>query len=105
MKMKVVWSKFAEDKLDEMYVYYLDQAGEVVARNLISSIIKHPEYLTNNPKAGQVEDLLHGRKTEYRYIVYKNYKIIYSVDQGLQQIKIADVFDTRQNPVKIFREK
>jgi toxin ParE1/3/4 len=52
MKMKVVWSQFAEDQLDEIYAFYLDQAGEKIAGNLISSIINHPKYLINYPKAG-----------------------------------------------------
>lgn len=41
----------------------------------------------------------------YRYLVCDNYKISYSVDVELKLIKIADVFDTRQNPVKMKRTK
>jgi toxin ParE1/3/4 len=103
--MKIAWSHFAETQLDEIYDYYLKKAGEKTASSLVVSIIRHADYLCENPKAGQEEELLKDRKTEYRYIVYKNYKIIYSVDEQLQFIKIADVFDTRQNPVKIKREK
>ncbi len=103
--MKIVWSQFAEETLDEIYAYYLDQAGERHARSFIKSIINHPEYLTSNPKAGQPEELLQNRETEYRYIVFKNHKIIYSIDHEHQLIKIADIFDTRQDPAKIIREK
>lgn len=53
----------------------------------------------------QIEDLLIDRENTYRYLICKNYKIIYSVDQKLKLIKIADVFDTRQNPTKIKRNK
>lgn len=53
----------------------------------------------------QIEDLLIDREDDYRYIVCDNYKIIYSVDIELQLIKIADVFDTRQNPITIKRNK
>jgi len=35
--------------------------------------------------------------------IYKKCQIIYSVDQENIFIKIADVFDTRQNPIKIHR--
>lgn len=103
--MKIVWSHFAETQLDKIYDYYLKKAGEEKASNLVVSIIRHADYLRENPKAGQLEELLADRKIEYRYIVFKNYKIIYSIDEQLQFIKIADVFDTRQNPVKIKREK
>ncbi len=105
MKMKVVWSHFAQNQLDEIFDYYLQEAGYKIAFNLIQSIIKHPDYLAGNPKAGQLEELLKSRKPEYRYVVYKNYKIIYSVDAELNLVKIADVFDTRQNPQKIERDK
>jgi mRNA-degrading endonuclease RelE of RelBE toxin-antitoxin system len=44
--------------------------------------------------------LLENRNIEYHYIVESNYKIIYSIDDENQFIKIADVFDTRQNPEK-----
>ncbi|WP_288462381.1 hypothetical protein [uncultured Chryseobacterium sp.] len=54
---------------------------------------------------GQTEFLLEDRIIPYHYIVESNYKIIYSVDEENQLIKIADVFDTRQNPKKIAREK
>ncbi|TVR42348.1 MAG: type II toxin-antitoxin system RelE/ParE family toxin [Bacteroidia bacterium] len=103
--MKVVWSQFAQDALDAIYVYYFDQAGERFARNLVEVIVKYPEYLASNPKAGQLEEYLQNREIEYRYIVFKNYKIIYSIDPDLKMIKIADIFDTRQNPVKIIRKK
>ena len=52
---------------------------------------------------GQIEILLKERKTTYRYLIFKNYKIIYSIDPKKRFIKIADVFDTRQNPSKIER--
>ncbi|SNA79961.1 Putative plasmid stabilization system protein (fragment) [Flavobacterium psychrophilum] len=53
----------------------------------------------------QTEELLIDREEIYRYIVCDDYKIIYSVDIKLKFIKIADVFDTRQNPIKIKRNK
>ncbi|HMV14962.1 MAG TPA: hypothetical protein PKK18_09665 [Chitinophagales bacterium] len=57
------------------------------------------------PKLGPKELTLLNRKIEYRYIVETDYKIIYSIDEATHLIKIADVFDTRQNPIKIEREK
>ncbi|HTO34621.1 MAG TPA: hypothetical protein VLZ72_00165 [Flavobacterium sp.] len=55
------------------------------------------------PFIGQEEELLKKRKIKYHYLVYKNYKLIYSVDEQKGFIKIADVFDTRQNPAKMNR--
>lgn len=54
---------------------------------------------------GVVDELLKTRAEQYRYLVSANYKIIYSIDQENRLIKIADVFDTRQNPIKLIRQK
>ena len=40
-----------------------------------------------------------------RYLVYKNYKVIYWINEKENRIEINDVFDTRQNPTKIKRTK
>ena len=59
--------------------------------------------LIKNPFIGQKEDLLSDRIQEFRYIVFKNYKIIYWIDEVNKKILVSHVFDTRQNPDKINR--
>ena len=76
-----------------------------IAKKLVKEIINEPKKLIKTPHIGQVEELLKQRKIEYRYLVFKNYKLIYSVDMEKGFIKIADVFDTRQNPPKLKRTK
>jgi len=103
MAFKVIWSEFAESQLDEIYEYYKKKAGQNVAKKLLGGLIDAPEKLTSSPLIGQEEELLKERKIHYRYLIYKSYKLIYSVDTENEYIKIADVFDTRQNPPKIKR--
>lgn len=105
MEFKIVWSEFAEKQLDKIFNYYRKNASLTVAQKLVESIVKEPNKLKNSNFIGQKEELLENRKIEYRYLVHKNYKLIYSVDQLNSLIKIADVFDTRQNPIKINRKK
>ena len=106
MKYKVIWSEFSEQQIDDIFNYYKEKTKSYnVALKIITQILLAPEKLTDNPRMGQQEISLQNRKTEYRYIVESNYKIIYSIDDELELIKIADVFDTRQNPEKIEREK
>jgi plasmid stabilization system protein ParE len=105
MILKIIWSEFAETQLDEIYKYYEKNASSRVAKKLLKGIINEPKKLIKTPQIGQDEESLRERKTEYRYLVFKNYKLIYSVDQENGFIKIADVFDTRQNPVKMKRTK
>lgn len=105
MNYKLIWSNFAEIQLDEIYQYYKKEASVKVATKLVTGIIKASEKLIIASFIGQEEELLKERETQYRYLVFKNYKVIYSVDEENGLIKIADVFDTRQHPPKIKRTK
>ena len=105
MVLKIIWSEFAETQLDEIYEYYEKRASPRIAKKLLKGIINEPNKLIKTPQIGQEEELLKHRETEYRYLVYKNYKLIYSVDTENGFIKISDVFDTRQNPPKLKRTK
>ncbi|MGJ8665856.1 MAG: type II toxin-antitoxin system RelE/ParE family toxin [Patiriisocius sp.] len=105
MTIKIIWSRFAETQLDEIYNYYKKEASPKVANMLLKGIINEPNKLIKTPSIGQKEALLKLREIEYRYLIFKNYKIIYSVDSKNGLIKIADVFDTRQNPPKLKRIK
>ncbi|SFG49171.1 ParE toxin of type II toxin-antitoxin system, parDE [Algoriphagus hitonicola] len=61
--------------------------------------------LKKNPKIGRIEELLKERKERFRFLIYKNYKLIYWINKKENRIEIVDVFDTRQNPIKISRGK
>ena len=105
MSFKIIWSNFAEIQIDSIFEYYLENASVDVANKIIKEIISEPNKIILIPELTQREDLLLDRENEYRYLICKNYKIIYSIDQKHNLIKIADVFDTRQNPTKIKRTK
>src|SRR5690606_17877504 len=97
MKLEIIWSDFAEKQLDEIFEYYNKKASTKVARRLIKNLLNEPKILIKNPFIGQMEDLLQDRTTTYRYLICKNYKIIYSVDQEIGFIRIADIFDISLN--------
>lgn len=105
MKLKIVWSQFAENEIDKIYNYYLQRAGIRVAKKIIEEILSEPNKLLSNTFSAQIEDLLIDRENKYHYLVCNNYKIIYCIDEEKKLIQISDVFDTRQNPVKIKRTK
>lgn len=105
MNVKIIWSEFAETQLDEIYEYYKKKTSLKIANKIITGIIKESDKLIKASFIGQEEELLKDREIHYRYLVFKNYKVIYSVDEQNGFIKIADVFDTRQNPPKMKRTK
>lgn len=100
MSFKIIWSNFAESQLDKISDCYTEKASLKMAKNILKNILTEPERLFKNLELFQIEELLIDRENTYRYIVCDNFKIISSIDKELKLIKIADVFDTRQNPLK-----
>ncbi len=86
-------------QLESVFDYYSLKASPTVAKRLVASIVNKTIMLESNSTMGPIEELLRHRKNEYRYIVDGNYKIIYWIDEHF--IKIAAVFDSRQNPEKL----
>lgn len=98
---RILWTDFAINQLKDIYDYHLVKANQKIAQRLVQKIIDSTILLENNPKAGTKEDLLEKRSQEFRFIVIKNYKIIYWIEFDFQIIHISLVFDTRQNPKAI----
>jgi len=101
VKFSVYWLEFAENKLDDIYGYYSEKAGQRIATEIVIGIIDATLTLQVQPKIGQVEHLLQQREEDFRYLVFKNYKIIYWINAEARRIEIINVFDTRQNPKKL----
>jgi len=70
---------------------------------LVNGIVDTTIDLNKNPQIGQIEVLLKDRFQEFRYLIYKNYKIIYWINENKNRIEIVNVFDCRQNPIMIER--
>ena len=99
--MDVFWTQFAESKLEDIYLYYCEKASERIATRLVNEIINRSLELEKSPLIGQKELLLSGRHLEFRYLVFKNYKIIYFINHSERRIEIVNLFDCRQDPQKM----
>ena len=98
---KILWTDFAINQLKDIFDYHLVKASPNIAQRLVQKIIDATIILENNPKSGRKEDLLTNRSQEFRFLIVKNYKIIYWIDYEFSIINISMVFDTRQNPDKV----
>jgi plasmid stabilization system protein ParE len=101
LELTVYWTRIAENKLNDIYNYHEIEASTNVAQGLVQGIIDRTINLEKNPFIGQEEELLANRTQRFRYLIYKNYKIIYWVNTNKNRIEIANVFNTKQNPDKI----
>lgn len=97
--MRIIWTDFARNMLKEIFDYYKEVAGKNVAHKIKTSIFKSVLQLKKHPASGQIEPFLEQLGEGHRYLVSRNFKIVYrQVEEG---ILITDIFDTRQDPVKI----
>lgn len=105
MELKIYWADFSKKELKNIFNYYKENTSLNVARKLVIGITKEAIKLKINPTIGQEEKLLENDPREFRYLVYKSYKIIYFINSKTNSIEIFDVFDTRQSPIKMKRIK
>ncbi len=99
MEIKILWSEFALNQLEQIFDYYKYKTNINLAKEIVSKIIDRTILLEINPQIGTKEPLLENQGKEFRYLVEGNYKIIYLI--SLNYIHIISVFDCRQNPDKI----
>jgi len=96
--MTIFWTALAKLKLQEIYDYYFEEVGFEIAEKITSEIVRETLRLIDAPYIGQKELLLEEYPNNFRYLVYKNYKIIYWINEKKNRIDIANVFDCRQDP-------
>jgi len=99
MEVKVLWSDTSLTQLQDIFDYYNLRTNDTVATKIIKELVERSFILETNPLIGVKEPLLVKRQFEYRFIVVDNYKIIYRFNNNI--VRIASVFDCRQNPQKM----
>ena len=105
MGLKLYWTDFAKHELQKIFSYCKDNASLKVAKTIVLGIENKTTILSSHPNTGQREELLKNCSQNFRYLIFKNYKIIYWNNTKKNRIDITDVFDTRQNPVKLLNQK
>ena len=99
----VVWSNFAAYQLEITYQYLIIETNKKLASDQINQLLKATQNLTLFPNSGKLEPSLKNSKKEYRFIVKDHIKIFYTIEHDSTEIRILDLFDSRQNPDKIKR--
>lgn len=105
MELDIFWTDFAKNELKRIFDYHKEKASHQIARKLVEGIYIATLTLKGKPELGQKEELLLDRPQKFRYLIHKNYKIIYWINSEYDRLEITDIFDTRQNPFKIQRNQ
>jgi toxin ParE1/3/4 len=101
--MKIVWTEFAEYQLSEIYTFLYHNADETIASSIITKIVDTSERLVNFPEMGAKEKEEYVGSLNYRYLIQGHYKIVYEIIDDI--VIIQDVFDSRQNPQNMLKNR
>ena len=82
MGLKIYWTSFAERELENIFDYYFEKSGYTIAKRLVNTIYDTTEKLKLQHEIGQKEELLKERVEKFRYLVVKNYKVIYWINSS-----------------------
>ncbi len=105
LKFKVNWTVFARGELHKIFQYHKNKSSLKTAKNTAEEISKQVLILEKFPFVGQKEELLEDSKEDFRYFLCFNHKIIYYVNLEINLVEIVDIFDCRQEPLKMKRTK
>lgn len=97
--MKVVWSAWALGRLDEINAWYCQEASAEVADGTVAEVLAMAQLLAQFPFGGQKEPWLSHLKLGHRRMIVGHIKLVYRVEG--EEVRIVDVFDSRQDPGKM----
>lgn len=97
---KLRWDPIAKDQMTEIFYFYKTRYGLRTAKKITDSIKQSSKRLKEHPLLGFKEPLLLTNPHGYRSLIEGNYKIVYSLEKD-NYIRIAAIFDCRQNPEKL----
>ena len=92
---KIIWTNEAKNDLKDIFDFIKKQSGQS-AKNVISEI-------RNAPKTIRFSNQNEQEYYNYRYqrIIIRNYKILYRINELKNELIVAAVFHTSQNPEKL----
>jgi plasmid stabilization system protein ParE len=95
MALKIVWSKRASLKFDQMVLYLSEEWGEKSAGKFINLVFNFLEILSEYPQIGSVENK---SKNIRGFTIDKHVNVYYRIKGD--SIMLILFFDNRQNPRK-----
>lgn len=97
---KLRWDPIAKEQITEIFKFYKERYGYKTAKKITDAIRRSSKRLKEQPLLGFREPLLLSNPLGYRSLIEGNYKIVYCLEKD-NYIRIAAIFDCRQNPDKI----
>jgi len=99
---KVKWTEKASSNLQSIYDY-IAKDSKVYATRFIKSLIVATKKLETMPLCGRIVPELEGYA--FREVIYQNYRIVYRVVEGGEDIEILAVVHGAHDMKAAFREE
>jgi toxin ParE1/3/4 len=96
---KIIWTNPAVEDLNEIFLFLEITINIDKAEEITTELYQRVDDLFSFPEMGTIAYDRHDMKSEYRYLVEKHYKILYSYSNDI--IYIEAVYDTRQDPMRL----
>ncbi|MEY4905079.1 MAG: hypothetical protein RLZZ292_2894 [Bacteroidota bacterium] len=96
------WENSTRKDILKIHAFIAKNVSVELANETVRGLYNAVEPLRNTPERFSREQSLLHRKEMFRYIKYKKYKILYSVER--QVVHILSIFPARQNPKKLVRK-
>jgi plasmid stabilization system protein ParE len=100
--MKIIWLRFAAENLERLYGS-LKEFSPKAAATLYNDILDEVVKLSAFPQMAAKESLLVKEPEVFRsLVVRRRYKVVYFIED--ETVKIADVWDCRQDPKTLVKK-
>ena len=95
MALKIVWSRKASIKFDQIITYLLNEWDEKTAKEFIGKVFDFLDILTDFPEIGSLENK---EKNIRGFTITRQVNLFYRIKEN--NIILIIFFDNRQNPQK-----
>ena len=105
MSYRVKLSDTAKQDLREIAFYIAEQAKDKeIAKKFVNELRTECNRLETFPEAGAMPKDRILRSAGYKYIIYKDYLIFYSIQEEMSEVDVLAIFNAKKDYMRVMRK-
>lgn len=105
MSYRVKISDTAKQDLREIAFYIAEQAKDKeIAKKFVNELRAECNRLETFPEAGAMPKDRILRSAGYKYIIYKDYLIFYTIQEDLSEVDVLAIFNAKKDYMRVMRK-
>lgn len=105
MSYQVRITETAKQDLHEIAFYIAERSMENdIAKRFVMELRDQCLRLTDFPQSGAIPKDRILRSFDFRYIVYKDYLIFYSIDEAQKTVNVLAIFNSKKDYLRVMRK-